>query len=420
MLLVNSAYCCCIARAKASRGPNLRCQQGLPQDADLRVCGLDGERYNRARRLRCAARIIVTDDRQVTLSNISPLKTRSALRVALAVSICLICAERLHMAQSGLAVWSTYMVIVQHTFSTLQKGIERILGRGLGIFLALVLATLTRNAWGLGFVLEMLAIVPLFYFYFSDRLAYTFLNAGLYLASMTEIARSHPDAATTMAGDLFAAITLGVVVAVLVDWISGAEHDIALHTEGKPLWPLDRDRVLHSLMLMFTVALVQLTSHVLHLSTSAAIVSVMLLTITPDYQSLLRKGELRIAGAALAILYAMVALVLLVHRPSFPLLVGMLFLGTFLATLLAQNSDRWSYAGLQMGLVLPMILVAPHEEFGSLSGALARVGGAVLAMAASIVVGIAWALLAPAPPLPRHPGRTNSVDPTAASSQPSS
>ena len=70
-----------------------------------------------------------------------------------------------------------------------------------------------------------------------------------------------------------------------------------------------------------------------------------------------------------------------------------------------------------MGLVLPMILVAPHEEFGSLSGALARAGGALLAMTASIVVGIAWALLAPAPPLPRRPGDPKLVDTGAAHGQ---
>jgi hypothetical protein len=47
-----------------------------------------------------------------------------------------------------------------------------------------------------------------------------------------------------------------------------------------------------------------------------------------------------------------------------------------------------------------MILVVPQHEFGSLSGAFARVGGAIVAMLGSIVVGVAWAAVAPAPPLP--------------------
>ncbi len=334
-------------------------------------------------------------------SNKTNRDVRPALRTAAAVSICLICAEALHLRQPGLAVWSCYMVHMQVAFTTFQKGVERILGRGMGILLALVLATLTRNAWGLGVVLELLAIVPLFYIYFSGRLSYTFLNAGLYLASVMEIARTDPTTATTQAGDLFWAIVVGVAVAVLVSWVSGAERDIAIHTEGEPLWPVDRDRLLHSVMLMLTVALVQLVSHILRLSTTAAIISVMLLTITPDYQSLLRKGELRLAGAVLAILFATATLLLLVRQPNFPLLVLALFLGTYLAAArLSRFSERWSYAGVQMGLVLPMILVVPHHEIGSLGSAFARVGGALLAIAASIMVGVVWAAIAPSPPLP--------------------
>jgi uncharacterized membrane protein YccC len=326
-----------------------------------------------------------------------------AVRAATAVAVCLILAERLHLQQPGLAVWSTHMVMVQYSFTTFQKGVERVLGRGTGILIALVLAALTRNAWGLGIVLEMLAIVPLFYVYFSGRLSYTFLNAGLYLASVMEISRAHPATALAQAGDLFSAIVVGVAVAVLVSWLGGAERDLTIHAEGRPLWPLDRNRLAHSVVLMLTVALVHVVSHLLRLSTTTAIVSVMLLTITPDYQSLLRKGELRLAGAALAILFASAALVLLVRRPSFPLLVLALFLGDFLAVWLARNSVQWSYAGVQMGLVLPMILVVPHHEFGTLHSAFARVGGAVLAIAASMFVGIVWAAIAPSPPLPLAP-----------------
>lgn len=333
-------------------------------------------------------------------SSQSSLEIGQALRAATAVAICLFCAERLNLQQPGLAVWSTHMVMVQFTFTTFQKGMERILGRGVGILIALILATLTRNVWGLGVVLEMLAIAALFYIYFSGKLAYTFLNAGLYLAVVMEISRTEPALATTLAGELFLAISLGVGVAVLVAWITGSEQDTAIHTDGQTIWPLDRERLIHSVMLTLTVGLVQVLNHVLGFSPTTSMVSVMLLTITPDFQSLLRKGELRLAGAGLAIVFASVTLLLLTRRPSFELLMLALFLGTFLAVTLARNSERWSYAGVQMGLVLPMILVLPHHEIGTLDVAFARVGGAVLAIAASIVVGVVWAAIGPAPPMP--------------------
>lgn len=328
-------------------------------------------------------------------------QTMHALRGASAAVICLICAEWLNLEHAGLAVWSTHMVTVKYQFTTFQKGFERAFGRGVGIFGALAIAALTRDAWLLSYALEMLVILVLFYIYFAGRLSYTFLNAGLYLATTLEMSHAEPDTAIAQGWDQFVSLVVGVSVATIVTWLFSDEREVKLHTEGEPLWPIQREWVLHSIMLTSTVALVLLVTQILQFSTSTTLVSVMLLTITPDYQSLVRKSELRTAGAVLAIIFASAALVLLVRRPSLPLLMAALFLGTYLAVMLARTSSRWDYAGVQMGLVLPMILVVPHHEFGSLSGAFARVGGALLAIAASLAVGLVWAALVPAaPPMP--------------------
>lgn len=337
----------------------------------------------------------------------SMLITTHALRVALACTVCLILAEYFQLDQPGLAVWSSYMIMVQFTFTTFQKGIERILGRGLGIVVALVIATLTRNAPDLGFILEMLAIIPLFYVYFSDRLSYTFLNAGLYLAAVMQAARQEPESLFPLAWSLIVAIVLGVVVAVLVSWITGSESDMAIHTEGKALFPLDRHRINHSIMLMLTVATAQFTSHYLRLSATTALVSVVMLTITPHFQSLFWKGTLRLEGAFLAITYSFVALGILIRIPSFVLLAAFVFLGIFIAVSLARQSDDWGYAGLQMGLVLPMIMIMPHHQFGELANGLERVVGVLVALGSSIVVGFLWAALSPTPPMPILPPATS-------------
>ena len=47
----------------------------------------------------------------------------------------------------------------------------------------------------LGFAFECLALLVFFYVYFCNRLAYTFLNAGLYLAVIMQIGRGEPLAA---------------------------------------------------------------------------------------------------------------------------------------------------------------------------------------------------------------------------------
>jgi hypothetical protein len=80
----------------------------------------------------------------------------------------------------------------------------------------------------------------------------------------------------------------------------------------------------------------------------------------------------------------------------------LLFLGSYLATYLAQTGGTWSYAGVQMGLVLPMILVVPAKEFGSMTAVFARLEGVVIALCCSILASsIAVAFWRSAPTAPK-------------------
>jgi len=62
------------------------------------------------------------------------LATAHALRSGCAAVIALIIGERLHLPYTNLAVWTTHMVMNQVVFTSFQKGVERVLGRGFGIF----------------------------------------------------------------------------------------------------------------------------------------------------------------------------------------------------------------------------------------------------------------------------------------------
>src|SRR5437879_6529107 len=105
-----------------------------------------------------------------------------ALRDAVAASVCLVLVEWWHLEHAALAVFTTHMVMAQFPVTAFQKGVERIAGRALGILVGLVLLTLCHNAPVLGIVLKALVLLAFLYVHFSGRLAYTFLNAGLYLA----------------------------------------------------------------------------------------------------------------------------------------------------------------------------------------------------------------------------------------------
>ncbi len=342
--------------------------------------------------------------------------TYHAFLTGVATVVCLVTAFALELEHADLAVWTTYLVMAQYAFTSFQKGLERIAGRGVGILAGLVLTTWFNDTSVLAFALIGLMLTGCFYFYFAGRLAYTFLQAGLYVVAMFQIGHAKPDAAVPEAGALFGAVVLGVAVADLVNWVAGVEHDFAVDVGQAPLWPLRGDWLSQSLMLAVTVLLTILGAHAIGLPPSTAAITVMLLTVSPHLQALVLKGELRIAGLLLATVWAVATFLVVGLLPYLPLLASLLFLGQFVATYVTRTAGRYAYVGLQMGLVLPMLAVAQPAEFGSLTPAVQRLEGVLVGLISSVVVAGLWPLFPlaempaaalpppPPPPAPAVPG----------------
>lgn len=338
--------------------------------------------------------------------------TRDAVRhawvTASASVVCLLLAEAFGLEHANLAVWTAYLVTAQYAFTSFQKGLERVLGRGLGIVAGLVLVTWFNDAALVALALMLILLTWFFYLYFSGRLAYTFLQAGLYVVAMFEIGHADPAAAVLQAESLFAAIVLGVVVANVVTWLSGVERELEIRVGEAPLWPIRGDWLSQSAMLSVTVVLTLLGAHAFDLPAEKAAISVMLLTSAPHLQAMLLKGELRLAGAAAATAWSVGVFLVVGLLPHVCLLAGLLFLGQFVAAYLTRTAGKYSYAGVQMGLVLPMVVVAPPTEFGDLVPAVQRIEGIIIGLVASIVVAGFWPRFPvgerTVPPVPKLPG----------------
>ena len=102
------------------------------------------------------------------------------------------------------------------------------------------------------------------------------------------------------------------------------------------------------------------------------------------------KGELRLLGAILALVYGGLTFFIVEYVPYFLVFMGMLFFGMLLAAYLARASETYSYAGLQMGLVLPLALVMPLRECANIHAGLQRLEGIVTAVVMSVLVGGIW------------------------------
>lgn len=317
--------------------------------------------------------------------------------------------------QPNLAVWTTFLVMAQYSYSSFQKGIERIVGRGVGIFLGLVLTTWCNDMPLFELVTVGILLTGFFYVYFSGRLAYTFLQAGLYLVAVLEIGNASPSTVFDEAKELFAAIVVGVFVADVVNWLAGSEHDLSLALGEKSLFPIRGEWINQSLMLSVTVLVTLVGAHVIGLPPSQSAISVILLTVSPHLQALIVKGELRILGLVLATLWGLATFILVGLLPYFALLVLLVLLGIFVATYLTVTGGTYGYAGLQMGLVVPMLVASPPDEFGRVTPAEQRFEGIILGLVASIVVAGLWPYFPlserkPAPPpapVPAFPGEVD-------------
>lgn len=313
-----------------------------------------------------------------------------ALRCAVATTLSALFAESMHLEYGFLAVLTAHIVMAQFDHTSFQKGIERIAGRSLGVLCGTLVVGLFQQMPVVALLFEWLILLVFFYVYFSGRLAYTFLQGGLYLAAIAEIGYTHPEALYPAAVEFLSAIVLGVVVALVVNWLTGADRTFAISAAGSPLLPIRGEWISHSLMLVVTVAITLRITRLLELPTGPAVVSVLVLTITNDRRSMIHKGVQRLEGAVLGGAAGFVSLLLLAHLPHLPILLAFCFLWMFLAAYITTASARYSYVGLQMGLVVPMVLVVPRSELVSASPALERIEGVLIGMATSVIVRILW------------------------------
>jgi hypothetical protein len=174
-----------------------------------------------------------------------------------AAAIALLVAESWHLPHTNLAVWTTHVVMSAHSHTAFQKGIERIVGRGIGILVGTIIVSLFGEEKVLALGLELVGLLAFYYAHFCGRLADTYGNAGIYLQAMLQIGDGDPSAAWVNGGWMFLAIVVGVVVADLVSWITYAERDLSIVEGEGSLLPIRAEPLGRAAQLTVTMLLAQ-------------------------------------------------------------------------------------------------------------------------------------------------------------------
>jgi len=225
----------------------------------------------------------------------------------------------------------------------------------------------------------------------SGRLAYAALMGAVFAGVMACIGLTAPATAVPYAWNTVVQLLLGEAMAFLVNWVTGVERTVAIAVVGEPLLPIRANWLNTSAMLGVGQLAALFSTLFLGLPALQTMVSAIIIGVTPGgVAAQWTKAWQRSLGAVLGGGYAIVTMALLAFLPAFPLLLALVFLGMFIAAYYAKTSSKNSYVFLQMGLVMPMILIGAHDEIGSFDKALNRLVGVAVGLFVAEVVNLAW------------------------------
>jgi uncharacterized membrane protein YccC len=336
------------------------------------------------------------------------------LRIVAASSLCLIVSEYFAWGPVAIAVYSAHLVMVQYTYTAFQKGVERIAGRVLGIVYALALLAFFGPSLILYFLLMAVGLMAFGYFFAASRLGYTALMAMIYLGYMGFICLRTPAEALPEGLALARQITLGVLSAFVVDWLTGAERVLTIELGAAALWPIRLDWLNRAALIAATQLAALAAAVWLEWDTLTTVVSATVLAVATDRRALETKALQRGVAALIGGVYSFLALLLLNLAPHFALLLALLALGMFASGYFARTASGYTYIGLQTGLVLPLVLLGPPGQLGSLDAAYGRLAGVALGWAVSELFVLFWPRVAPPPPVSAGSPATHTPAPRSA------
>ncbi len=122
-----------------------------------------------------------------------------------------------------------------------------------------------------------------------------------------------------------------------------------------------------------------------------ALVAGLIISAQPNLGRLMTKWKLRCLGIVSGALYGLLAMVVLSHVPYFPVMLLLFALGILVATYVGLGSDRVSYAGLQAGIALALVLVYQPGPPASIDPVISRFWGAVFGgITATVIQHLFW------------------------------
>ncbi len=313
-----------------------------------------------------------------------------ALRTASAATLCVIVTEWFHMPLTYMSVISVYVVLDQTTAPAFQKGIERLVGRIVGVGYGALIAVFFRDSTALYLVVLATGQLAMYYVNASGRFAYSALQGGAFMAAVACTGLTAPQTVPLFALHMLEQVVLGVVVALAVAWMTAMPRALALEPGGTRWLPLRIDWLREAAMLTTSSMSTLFLTALLNLPAVPSLISAVILSLSPDRSTMRRKGRQRALGAVCGGAYGFASLALLHYQVHFLLLLALCFFGIFVAGYYTFASKEFGYVALQAGMTITMVLLGETNEVGSFETAVTRFIGVWVGLLNSLAAHFLW------------------------------
>ncbi len=309
-------------------------------------------------------------------------RAEAATRIALGVCLTAFLVLLFELPGLGIAAYIPLFTYRRDRRSTIKLGVAFGLFAMLTVGTTLPLWSISENRWALRFIVLLMVTFVTFDTMLIPKLGPLAFAIGSLTVLLLTIAGLVPDGELVTTELLKAATSIviggGVSASIAsVPWITAPEAEAA--EEEFEEVSASSDRAIFAVRGTFAVML----GFVIFSATDwFGIHTCMFTTLfiaSPERERLLRKGALRIGGAAFGSLLALVAMVWVVPQlTDVAGFLAMVAIVSLLAGWVAAGSERISYAGMQIGLAFFLAVLALPGPIYELSEARDRVIGVLL------------------------------------------
>ena len=160
-----------------------------------------------------------------------------------------------------------------------------------------------------------------------------------------------------------------------------------LEKKIKETFHINIESLKHSVKVVIITILILLGSIFYYIDAGIqALITALIISAQANLGQATLKEKLRFVAVVMGGFYGLLCLIIISVFPNFLVFLLLFTLGLFVGSYIATGSERVSYAGVQTGIVLPMILLISNGPTGSLIIANERLFGVIIGGAIALII----------------------------------